>query len=188
MENLEITQDGSVWVHLKEFMNVLIETNGWLLVSTVKVKAEDWLSFQSMNVNIQSFTKFLFNLSAIEYVLGVTEVLKWLNVQWFFSLLIDIESQGQFPAETRKSQNVLIEFQFSQCLISFFIKIGMVSKVLAWLQVLMENLSKFQTMVLLFDYFAAQSVNSLNFSHNQEFDALVFDFMTVQENSFRILP
>ena len=64
----------------------------------------------------------------------------------------------------------------------------MVSKVLAWLQIFMENLSQFQTVVLLFDCFAAQSVNSLNFSNNQEFYAIVFDFISVHENSFRILP
>ena len=175
-------------IHLKEFMNVLIETDGWLLISTIKIKAENWLSLESTNVNIQPFTKFVFNLLAIEYVLDITEVLRWLNVQWFFSFLIDEKVQGQFSAETWKSQNVLIKLQFSQRLISLLVKIGMVSKVLAWLQIFMKSLSQFQTVVLLFDYFAAQSVNSLNFSNNQDFYAFAFYFISVHENSFRILP
>ncbi len=79
MKNLEISQDGSVGIHLKKFMNILIQSNGWFLVTTVKVEAENWLSLQCMNIHIQSFTKFLFDLLATKHVLSVTEVLEWLN-------------------------------------------------------------------------------------------------------------
>lgn len=165
--NLEVTQDGSVRINLKEFVNVFIEMNGWLFVSAIKVKAENWFSFQSMDINEQSFFEFVFNLLTGENVLGITQILKGLNIQWLFLFFIYKEAQGQFAAETRKSKNVLIEFQFSQCLIPFFVKISVIGKIFARFEIFMKNFSQFQNMVLLFDGFTTQSVNCLNLSYNQ---------------------